>query len=340
MDGWYQSRRSAFDSCRLLREREDAMKIAALRAPRDFEIIDSPLPEIAPDELLLRVAACGVCTSELDQWEGKANINYPHYPGHEVSGVVEQAGSSVQSFQPGDKVGAWVTNRGFAEYVAVKAEYCFPAGDVPLDVVLAEPLACAVNAVELADISLSDDVVIIGAGFMGNLIQKLVQLQGPRHVIVADTRPDALERAQKMGATHVVDVRTSSLPKIVKELTSGLGADVSFEATGAQTPLTLLGDVTRMSGKVVIVGFHQGGMRELPLAYWNWMAFQIINAHFREIPTIMRGMRIGMRLLTSGRLSLNDLVTHRFQLSEINQAFLAAHEKPEGFVKSTVVMEC
>jgi 2-desacetyl-2-hydroxyethyl bacteriochlorophyllide A dehydrogenase len=314
------------------------MKIAALRAPREFEVMDAPLPEIAPDEVLLSVAACGVCTSELDQWEGKANIKYPHYPGHEVSGVVEKVGSKVRSFQPGDRVGAWVTSRGFAEYVAVKAEYCFPAGDVPLDLALAEPLACAVNAVELANLSLSDDVVIIGAGFMGNLVQKLVQLKGPRHVIVADTRPDALERAQRMGATRVVDVRRESLPDIVKELTDGLGADVSFEATGAQAPLTLLGDVTRMSGKVVIVGFHQGGLREIPLAYWNWMAFQIINAHFREIPIIMRGMRIAMRLLTSGRLSLEDLVTHRFPLSDIGRAFQAAHEKPEGFVKSTVVI--
>lgn len=315
------------------------MRIAALQGPREFEVMDAPIPEIAPDEVLLRVAACGVCTSELDQWEGKANISYPHYPGHEVSGVVEKVGSKVQTFKPGDKVGAWVTSRGFAEFVAVKAEYCFPAGDVPLDLALAEPLACAVNAVELANLSLSDDVVIIGAGFMGNLVQKLVQLKGPRHVIVADTRPDALERAHKMGATHVVDVRNSSLPAIVKDLTGGLGADVSFEATGAQAPLTLLGDVTRMSGKVVIVGFHQGGNREIPLAYWNWMAFQIINAHFREIPTIMRGMRIGMRLLTSGRLSLEDLVTHRFQLNEIGQAFQAAHDKPEGFVKSTIMMQ-
>ena len=142
-----------------------------------------------------------------------------------------------------------------------------------------------------------------------------------------------------MGATHVVNVRTESLAKVVKELTGGQGADASFEATGSQVPLTLLGEVTRMSGKVVIVGFHQGGMREIPLAYWNWMAFQIINAHFREIATILRGMRIGMRLLTSGRLTLDGLVTHRFQLSEISQAFLTAHEKPEGFVKSTIVME-
>ncbi len=315
------------------------MKIAALRAPREFELIDTPMPEIAPDEVLLRVAACGVCTSELDQWEGKANINYPHYPGHEVSGIVEDVGTKVQSFKPGDKVGAWVTSRGFAEYVAVKAEYCFPAGDVPLDLALAEPLACAVNAVELANLSLADDVVIIGAGFMGNLVQKLVQLKGPRHIIVADTRPDALERAKKMGATRVVDVRNESLVDVVKEITGGQGAEVSFEVTGAQAPLAVLGDVTRMSGKVVIVGYHQGGLREIPLAYWNWMAFQIINAHFREVSTVMRGMRIGMRLLTSGRLSLEDLVTHRFQLSEIGQAFQAAHEKPEGFVKSTIVME-
>lgn len=314
------------------------MKIAALRAPREFEVLEAPMPEIASDEVLLRVAACGVCTSELDQWEGKASINYPHYPGHEVSGVVEKVGSKVQTFEPGDKVGAWVTSRGFAEYVSVKAEYCFPAGEVPLDLALAEPLACAVNAVELANLSLADDVVIIGAGFMGNLVQKLVKLKGPRHLIVADTRPDVLKRAEKMGATRAVNVRTESLPDVVKELTGGQGADVSFEATGAQAPLTMLGEVTRMSGKVVIVGFHQGGMRELPLAYWNWMAFEILNAHFREISTILRGMRIGMRLLTSGRLALDDLVTHRFQLNDINQAFLTAAEKPEGFVKSTVVM--
>src|SRR6266511_1223748 len=314
------------------------MKIAALRGPHEFEVIDTPMPEIAPDEVLLRVAACGVCTSELDQWEGKANINYPHYPGHEVSGVVEKVGSKVQSFQPGDKVGAWVTSRGFAEYVALKAEYCFPAGDVPLDLALAEPLACSVNAVELANLPLSDDVVIIGAGFMGNLVQKLVQLQGPRHVIVADTRDDALARARALGATRAVNVKNESLAEVVKQLTDGRSADVTFEVTGAQAPLLVVGDVTRMSGKVVIVGYHQGGRREIPLAQWNWMAFQVINAHFREVATIMRGMRIGMRLLTSGRLSLDGLVTHRFPLSEINKAFEIAHAKPEGFVKSTVAI--
>lgn len=316
------------------------MKIAILSGPKEFQFQDEQLPALLPDEVLVQVAACGVCTSELDVWEGKAGGQmYPRYPGHEVSGIVAEVGKDVQGLTPGDRVAVWAPGRGFAEYVIVKSKYCFPAGDLPLDLALAEPLACAVNTVELANLSLSDDVVIIGAGFMGNLVQKLVTLQGPRRLIVADTRPDALERALQLGATHVVDVTKESLPDAVKSLTNGKGADASFEATGAQAPLTMLGDVTRMSGKVVIVGYHQGEPRQIPLGYWNWMAFQILNAHFREETTILRGMRIGMRLLTSGRLSLEDLVTHRFQLSEIGQAFRTAHEKPEGFVKSTVVMK-
>lgn len=316
------------------------MKIAVLTAPKNFQFQDEQLTAPQPDEILVQVAACGVCTSELDMWEGKVNSQmYPRYPGHEVSGVVAEVGHAVQGFAPGDRVAVWVAGRGFAEYVVVKSKYCFPAGDLPLDLALAEPLACAVNTVELANLSLSDDVVIIGAGFMGNLVQKLVALQGPRRLIVADTRADALERASRLGATHVVNVTRESLPEVVKSLTDGQGADVSFEVVGAQAPLNLLGDVTRMSGKVVIVGFHQGEPRHIPLGYWNWMAFQILNAHFREEATILRGMRIGMRLLTSGRLSLEDLVTHRFPLNEINKAFQAAHEKPEAFVKSTIVMQ-
>jgi 2-desacetyl-2-hydroxyethyl bacteriochlorophyllide A dehydrogenase len=316
------------------------MKIAVLTGPKEFQFEEQKLPELLPDEVLVKVAACGVCTSELDMWEGRAGGHmYPRYPGHEVSGVVADVGKDVQGLAAGDRVAVWAPGRGFAEYVIVKSKYCVPAGDIPLDLALAEPLACAINTVELADISLSDDVVIIGAGFMGNLVQKLVAMQGPRHLIVADTRPDALERARKLGATHVVNPARESLLEIVKSLTDGKGADVSFEVVGAQSPLNLLGDVTRMSGKVVLVGFHQGEPRQIPLGYWNWMAFQILNAHFREEATILRGMRIGMRLLTSGRLSLEDLVTHRFGLDEINQAFLAAYGKPEGFVKSTIVMQ-
>jgi threonine dehydrogenase-like Zn-dependent dehydrogenase len=94
-----------------------------------------------------------------------------------------------------------------------------------------------------------------------------------------------------------------------------------------------------MSGKIAIVGYHQGGNRALPLARWNWMAFDIVNAHFRDPSTIMRGMRVGMRLLTSGRITMDALVTHRYPLEDIQTAFETAHAKPEGFVKATVSVD-
>ncbi|GIF77942.1 alcohol dehydrogenase catalytic domain-containing protein [Asanoa siamensis] len=313
------------------------MRRAVLAGPGRFEIEDVPLPVAAPDEVLVRVAASGVCSSELAGFAGDAG-DYPRHIGHEVSGTVAEVGAQVTAFAPGDPVGCWVTSHGFADYVAVKAAYCFPAGGVPSDEALAEPLACAVNAVEETDVRLGDDVVLIGAGFMGNLVQSLVALRGPRHLIVADTRPDALARATALGATRVVDVRSESLADVVAAETGGRGADITFEATGSQAALDVVGETTRMSGKVVLVGFHQGAARRINLAHWNWMAFGIVNAHYRDVDTIMRGMSVGMRLLTAGRLSLAPLVSHRFPLERIGEAFETARAKPEGFVKAVVTM--
>ena len=316
------------------------MKQAILEAPGHFSIVDVPVPEPAPGQVLVKVAACGVCTSELDVWDGSTGgKGLPRAIGHEVSGVIAGLGAEVTGLKEGDPVGVWV-NGGFAEYVAVDASWCYPAGEVPLDLALAEPVACAVNAVEMGDPKLGDDIVVIGAGFMGNLVQKLAALRGPRHLIVADTRSDALERASRLGATHVVDVSKESLTEVVQSLTDGRGSDMTFEVTGAQAPLTAAGEMTRMSGTIAIVGYHQsnGGDRTIPLAYWNWMAFRIANAHFREETVIRRGMEVGMRLMTSGRLDLSDVVTHRFPLDEIGQAFETAHAKPAGFAKATVVV--
>jgi threonine dehydrogenase-like Zn-dependent dehydrogenase len=312
------------------------MKIAALRAREGFVIEEAELPVIAPDEVLVRVVVSGVCASELEPWLLGPPAGEVRYPGHEVSGIVSDIGSRVDGLSVGDRVGVWVTERGFAEYVAVKAAYCFPAGEGPLDEALAEPIACAANAVELADVRLGDDVVVIGAGFMGHLVQKLVALRGVRQVIVADARPDALDRAAAWGATRVVDVTRESLPDVVRSLTGGVGADITFECTGSQGALVTCGDTTRMSGKVAVVGFHQGAPREVPLGYWNWMAFTIVNGHFRETATILRGMAIGMRLVSSGVLSMDGLVSHRFPLERLNEAFATMHAKPPGFVKAVV----
>lgn len=313
------------------------MRLAELAGVRDFRVIEVERPRAGPGEVLVEVSACGVCASEIDIWTGRALANFPRRIGHETSGIVAEVDQDVASLAVGDAVAMWNSGPGYAEYVAVRAEYCRPLGNVEPELGLLEPIACAVNAVELADVRLGDDVVILGAGFMGILVQQLVQLRGARQVIMVDRRPDVLALATALGATRTVDGTRELVAEVVADATGG-GADVTFEVTGGQGGLDLIGEVTRMSGKVVLVGFHQGQPRTIPLGHWNWMAYDLRNGHFRELATIMRGMDVGLRLVTAGQLDLSRLVTHRFTIEAINEAFRTAVEKPAGFVKAVVMM--
>ena len=313
------------------------MRIAVLREPGRFELDDEPAPRPGREEVRLRVAVCGVCTSELDMWRGASgHATWPWYPGHEVAGVVEEVGPGVTWPSVGEPVAAWVTTRGFADEVVLRAEHCVPIDGTPVELSIAEPLACAVNAIELTDLRVGDDVLVIGAGYMGLLLLQLAAQQAPRHMVVADVRDEALERARGLGATHVVNVAGASLASVVADLTDGIGVDVAIEATGAQAALDVVGDVTRMSGTVAIAGYHQGERRAIDLATWNWKAFRIANAHFRDVGVIMQGMRRAGRLLASKRIAMEPLMTHRFPLDRIDEAFAAAVEKPPGFVKAVV----
>ena len=313
------------------------MRIAELRGPRSFVVVEAEVSRPAPDEVLVQVVACGVCASELSHWTGRSGAPYPARIGHEVSGTVVEVGAATSRTRPGDVVGVWTTGAGYAEHVVAREEYCrpIPPGSDPA-LGLLEPLACASNAVELADVRLADRVLVVGAGFMGLLVTQLVALRGAREVVVADSRPDVLALAAGLGATRTVDVRDAPLAAQVHDLTGGTGVDVTFEVTGTQSALDVIGDATRMSGKLVLVGYHQGEPRQVPLAQWNWMAFTLLNAHFRDVGVILRGMTVGMDLLAAGRIRMEPLVTHRFGLADIDRAFATAVEKPTGFVKAVV----
>jgi threonine dehydrogenase-like Zn-dependent dehydrogenase len=122
-------------------------------------------------------------------------------------------------------------------------------------------------------------------------------------------------------------------------LTEGKGVDVSFEIGGVQSTLDLAADILRMEGKLVIFGYHPGERKIKDLGYWNWMAFDIINAHFRNLDTILLGSRIGMKLMNENKINMKPLITHKYKLTEIEEAFKVAKDKPKGFVKSVIVFE-
>jgi threonine dehydrogenase-like Zn-dependent dehydrogenase len=312
------------------------VKGALLVGPRRIEVAERPLGPVGPHDVLVQVSACGVCTSDVDFWLGRSDRELPAALGHEVSGIVAQVGNDVKNWLPGSRVACWVEDGGFSEAVVAEERFCVPVADTCPHPEVAEPLSCVVNSVRLAAPQLGDDVVIIGAGFMGSLLQLVLQLQGARTVTVADIRSDALERARAMGATRAVDTSSEDLAERVAEVTDGRGADVTFEVTGTNRGLDLAEAVTRMSGKLCIVGYHQGGTREIRLGYWNWMAFNIVNAHFRDKGTILSGMRTGLRLVEAGLLDPTPLFTNSYPLESIEEAFQTAAAKQPGFVKAVV----
>ncbi len=311
------------------------MRAARLSAPRSVGLVDRELPALRGHEVRIAITECGLCGSDLDLWLGHAPGKLPMFIGHEPAGVVAEIGEEVTTLRPGDHVVAWVPDGGFAEQVVAEAGWCVPIRPDVAFPAIAEPLGCAVNTVELAQPRLGDDVVIVGGGFMATLIQLLSRRKGARSVTVISASEATRARALTLGATHAL-APDQPADDIIARI--GAAADVVYEVTGDPQRLVLAGDLTRMSGTLCIAGYHQSGEgnRTVPLARWNHLAFTIVNAHFRNLDTILSGMRVAVRLLEAGAIDLAALSPQHFALNDIDAAFAAAAAREPDFVKAVV----
>ncbi len=316
------------------------MKTAILYGPHDWKIEDRPTPRIKRDEVLIKIRACGVCHSEIHQWDKKiSGLDYPRLIGHEVAGEVLEASPLVNHLKAGDRVAAWTDGKGYAEEIAVNQEMVFKINDdIEYVEAMAEPIACTTNGVIRANIQINDTIALVGTGFMGLILLQELKLRGAARIIAIDLRDEMLVLAKQLGVDEIINPAKENAADKVRKMTDGKGVDVSFEVGGVQATLDLAPQVCRMEGKLVIFGYHPGERKINDLGYWNWMAFDIINAHFRDQQTILNGTRIGMDLLNSGKIRMEKLITHKFGLDDIEAAFKAALTKPEGFVKSVIVM--
>jgi len=315
------------------------LKIACLIDFKKFLVKDEPAPSIGPDDVLIRVKACGVCTSELYSWNGKnKNVVFPLYLGHEPSGIVEAVGKNVKELKVGDHVTVLTEKGGYAEYLKVPKDHVvkIPEG-IPFEAALGEPLACAINGVKRSNIQLGDVVVVIGCGFMGSLIIQGVVLRGPSKIIAVDLKDDRLRLAEKLGADETINPDEEDVVKTVRKLTNGKGADVVIEATGHQKPLDMAGEILKIKGRLVIFGYHVGEPRLINMSLWNWKGLDVINAHERAPNIYMEGMRIGIALLDKGLIKMRPLITHLYPLERINEAFHTANMQPRGFIKAVIM---
>lgn len=315
------------------------MKAALLYGAHDFRIEDVSAPLIQKDECLINVKACGVCHSEIHQWaETLRGLEYPRFIGHEVSGEIIEVGPEVNNFKNGDRVAAWVDGKGYAEQIAVKCNRLFKMEqNLAYDLAILEPIACTTNAILKTQINLGDTVALVGTGFMGLILLQQIRLAGASKIIAIDVRNEMLEIAKELGVDIIINPNRENPKELILQFTDGKGVDISFEIGGVQATLDLAAEICRMEGKLVIFGYHPGKRIISDLGYWNWMAFEIINAHFRDLQTILSGSRLGMQLLNEKKINMKPLITHRFSLDEIEKAFQIAKDKPEGFVKSVIV---
>jgi threonine dehydrogenase-like Zn-dependent dehydrogenase len=123
----------------------------------------------------------------------------------------------------------------------------------------------------------------------------------------------------------------------VKELTQQRGAERVIECVGAQWPLDIANDIIGERGRLVIAGYHQDGPRQVNMQNWNWLGIDVVNAHERDPKNYVRGMQDAVEAIVSGRIDPTPLLTHSYALDELDRAMNDLAERPDNFVKGTVL---
>ncbi len=313
------------------------MLAAVLQDNMKCEICEIPMPQIGKNQVLIKVLVCGVCVSEMHNWQNGKNFKN-RILGHEVVGVIEKTGHEVTKVKVGDRV-TGIILQGFAEYtVAEESKVCIVPECLSDEEAIVEPLACVVSGMQRTEILLGDKVGILGIGYMGLLCLQLVKASGACNITCFDIRQDALDHALKFGAVKVYN--TKELPQELRVINfgenKGLGFDVFFETSGVQKGLDISGELVSVHGILSILGYHQGNNRYVNMEMWNWKAFTVINAHERRHDNKLNCIMRSLKLIENKYVDTKSLMTHSYELNQIDDAFKITLDKPHGFIKSYV----
>ena len=327
------------------------MKAAVLHAPRDLRVETARTPEPRPGEVVVRVSMAGLCGTDYRIWTGDRPVGYPLVPGHEFVGQVSAAGAGVTRVRAGDRVaiepnyscGACPLcregNRNlcvsrtavgidvdgcFAEHVRVPERCCWPApaGAADEDLLVTEPLAVVVRAVARGSVRPGASAAVVGAGSLGLLALQVLRGQGARVLVVSrSTRRFALARELGAQATHAV--ADAPLASIAHTFSGREGVDVVIETAGTAEAVQHALALVRPGGRVVLTGLPH---EPTPVAFFSVVRREITITgsmiYQDEFPE-------AMRLVAAGTVRTRPLVTHRFGLDAIGEAF-AAHERPDS----------
>ena len=312
------------------------MKAAKLKSDKNFVIVETDTPIPATTDVLIRVSTCGICKSDVHLWKQfLPKYAIPGFPGHEVFGVVEKTGSDVKAVRAGDTVTCIsFPGKGYAEYVCVPENRVVKVKQQGSHILLGEPLACAYNIINRTRISEGQLIAVIGTGYLGLLLIKLLRKKYTNTIIAIDDRDSARTNALKAGASHVFHQEVSMIKKAVKE-SGKAGIDVIIEAAGTQSALDLATTLIAHKGCLLVAGYHAQGNRIINMQQWNWKGIDVINAHERDEEVYMDGLRGALSLMES-EMHAFDMISHSFSLGNIDKAFELFDDSPEGYVKGVI----
>lgn len=311
---------------------------AYLMEPGRFEIKEVDVNP-GKDQILVKVAACGLCNWELNHWKGLLG-EYPQTLGHEVSGYVAGIGEGVTGFEIGDTVTGLLDELvGFSDYVAMEKEKCLKLKDgFNPHYGIVEPIKCVTTVLRGAAPEAGDFGVILGCGPMGLwCIQALAgkMLSG---IIAIDVDKERLELAKKYGATNFINSREEDAVKAISQVTGGHMADFVIEGTGIPKLLNEAMNYLRYGrGRLILMSSHSAESTGFDFRPAIGKSLELKVTHPGYCLSESDDLRRAVSLLNIGTFDLEETITHVFKLEDINNAFRALETKPQGYMKGIVV---
>lgn len=315
-------------------------KRAFLTEPGKFAISEVD-EEPKAGQVLVKVAACGLCNWELNFWKGSLNYyGYPHSLGHEWAGTVVELGEGVKDLKVGDKVTALPNLlNGFAEYtVTHESNCCKVSPEIDLKYALGEPLKCILTVLRGAVPEAGDHAVIQGCGPMGLWCIQALSGNLLASLIAIDVDESKLELAKKFGATHVINPKKENAANQIAAITEGHMADLVIDGTGIPALLnTAQVYLKKGRGRLVLMSSHEESCKEFDFREAIKRSLQIIVSHPAYSTNPMDDLRRAVAFLNQGTFKVAEIVSHTFPLDNIQTAFETLENKPADYLKGIVI---
>lgn len=312
-------------------------KRAFLVAPRKFEIRETELT-LSDNQVLVKVAACGMCNSELPAWTGEENEPYPRTLGHEAAGVIVEIGKNVTRWKVGDKV-ACAAGGGYSEYITVPEANVFRLSEnIDPKYGFGEPQRCILTVLRAAQPEVGDYGVMVGCGPMG--LWCIMGLAGNSlaGLIAVDISDEKLELAKQYGATATINSAKENVVERLSELTDGHMADFVIEGTGIPALLNTAQDYVKASGwgRLVLMSSHGKPCPEFDFRKAIEKSIDIIIAHPKHTKNGLDDWRRAVNLINTGTFQIKPLISHSFCLENINEGFATLENKPADYKKGII----